>query len=70
MNNFETSPRAWEIRSRVNNRYVIVDPTSGEVLHDADGYGFKLYDSAYKYCYNQYHTNPIGYKEIETDQLF
>ena len=65
-----TSSRAWEIKTGVNRRYVIVDPTSGEVLHDADGYGFKSYDSAYKYGYNQYHTNPIGYKEIKSNQLF
>jgi len=70
MNNFETSPHAWEIRPRVNNRYVIVDPATDEVLHDADGYGFKSYDSAYKYGYNQYHINPIGYKEVESIQLF
>ena len=70
MTDFMTSSRAWEIKTGVNRRYVIVDPISGEVLHDADGYGFKSYDSAYKYGYNQYHTNPIGYKEIKSNQLF
>jgi len=70
MTDFMTSSRAWEIKTGVNRRYVIVDPISGKVLHDADGYGFKSYDSAYKYGYNQYHTNPIGYKEIKSNQLF
>ena len=60
----------WDIKTGANRRFVIIDPTSSEVLHDADGYGFKSYDSAYKYGYNQYHTNPIGYKEIKSNQLF
>lgn len=70
MNDSMTSSRTWDIKTGANRRYVIIDPTSGEVLHDADGYGFKSYDSAYKYGYNQYRTNPIGYKEIESIQLF
>lgn len=70
MNDFMTSSRVWVIRPRKNNRYVIEDPATGDVLHDADGHGFKSYDSAYKYGYNQYHTNPIGYIEIENNQLF
>jgi L-ascorbate metabolism protein UlaG (beta-lactamase superfamily) len=70
MTDFMTSSRVWVIRPRKNNRYVIEDPATGDVLHDADGHGFKSYDSAYKYGYNQYHTNPIGYIEIENNQLF
>jgi L-ascorbate metabolism protein UlaG (beta-lactamase superfamily) len=70
MTDFMTSSRAWEIKTGMNRRYVIVDHTSGEVLHDADGYGFRSYDSAYNYGYNQYHTNPVGYKETVTNQLF
>ena len=70
MNDLMTNTRTWDIKTGANRRFVIIDPTSGEVLHDADGYGFKSYDSAYKYGYNQYHTNPIGYKETETDPLF
>jgi len=70
MNDLMTNTRTWDIKTGANRRFVIIDPTSGEVLHDADGYGFKSYDSAYKYGYNQYHTNPIGNKETETDPLF
>ncbi len=70
MTDFMTSSRVWVIRPRKNNRYVIEDPATGDVLNDADGHGFKSYDSAYKYGYNQYHTNPIGYIEIENNQLF
>jgi hypothetical protein len=68
MADYNTEPRLWEIKLWSNHRFVIIDPTSGKVLHDQSGYGFKSYEKAYNYGYNQYHTNPVGY--IESNQLF
>lgn len=37
-------------------RYVVVDDITGEVLDDAQGYGFKTSEAARKcYWYKQYH---------------
>ena len=65
---FNSDSRLWEIKLWSNHRFVIIDPTSGKVLHDQCGYGFKSYEKTYNYGYNQYHTNPVGY--IESNQLF
>jgi len=68
MADYNTEPRLWEIKLWSNHRFVIIDPTSGKVLHDQCGYGFKSYEKAYNFGYNQYHTNPVGY--IKSNQLF
>jgi hypothetical protein len=65
---FNSDSHLWEIKLWQNHRFVIIDPISGKVLHDQCGYGFKSYEKAYNYGYNQYHTNPVGY--IESNQLF
>jgi len=62
----------WRIIKRCDGRYVIVESTTGIVLHDGQ-YGFKSYESAYNFGINQYHTEPevnVEYKVYESNKLF
>lgn len=45
-------------------RYVVINPETGEVLDDAQGYGFKTRQAAYKcYGFKLNHENPKQYKK-------
>ncbi len=50
---------AWDIKEMPNNpkRYVIYDVHTDVILDDAQGHGFKNYDSAYNYGSNKYKSN-------------
>ena len=75
MNENKTNNIAWGIREENNKRYTIIDCVSGEVIDDAQGYGYKSSKSAYNFGYNKFHTEPschIGYTQIvvESNGLF
>lgn len=53
------NPPIWGITHREDGRFIIIDTTTGDVLHDGQ-YGFKSYQSAYNFGYNQYRTEPIN----------
>lgn len=49
----------WLVKpDTTTNRFVIVDSTTGCILDDAAGYGFKKYDKAYNYAINKYKCLP------------
>lgn len=45
----------WGIKRDKKGRFIIIDVITGEVLEDAQGYGFSNYGCAYRYGYNKYH---------------
>ena len=59
-----TNPPIWGITRREDGRYIIIDTATYDVLHDGQ-HGFKTYQSASNYGYNQYHTEPVNCVEGE-----
>lgn len=54
--------RADNLSSLGDNRYVIVDKTTGEILDDAQGYGYKSPQKAYA-CFGYKHRSPKQIKK-------
>jgi len=50
-----TPHTTWGIKRERNGRYVLYNTTSGDVMDDAQGYGFESYYKEYNYGYNKYH---------------
>jgi len=63
----------WVIRQRPDKKYIIVDAATGEVLHDAQGFGFRSSDKAYNFGHQQYSTEPDDnhqHGDIKSLELF
>jgi hypothetical protein len=46
---------SWGIKRTGKGRFVIIDTTTGDTLHDSQGIGFSTYCKAYNFGYNIYH---------------
>lgn len=74
-NENQTNDIVWGIRRENNRKYTIIECVSGEVIDDAQGYGYNSSESAYNFGHNKFHTEPschIGYTHIvaESNELF
>ena len=53
---------AWGIEQREDGRFIIVEASTGVLLHDSQ-YGYKSYENARKYGYSIYRTEPVSKTE-------
>jgi len=54
--NDKTLSSVWGIKKQANGRYVIIDTISGNIIDNAQGYGFETYGKAFDYGYNKFKT--------------
>ena len=48
INKGSNGPDLWDIAPPPENRYIIIDKDTGEIIDDAQGYGYKTHESARK----------------------
>ena len=55
--NDKTLSSVWGIKKQANGRYVVIDTISGNIIDNAQGYGFTTYYKAYYFGFNTYRTH-------------
>ena len=53
-----------------NGRYIVIDKTTGTIIHDAQGYGFKNESKCWNWIRNQQRQVGIVFSEPTQDALF